>query len=260
MLVDSHCHLNMLDLENYGGELSTVIETAKRAGVEYILCVGVDLETAQEVLDIAVRFDNVWASVGLHPSHKTAHEPSEKDYLALAKHPKVVAIGETGLDYYYNKENLEEMRQRFRTQIRAARKANKPLIIHTRDARDDTLQIMQQEQASEVRGVMHCFTESWEMAEKAMALGFYISFSGIVTFGNAKNVVSVAEKVPLDRLLIETDSPYLTPVPFRGKPNGPQYVRYVADRIAELKAMDFSLVASQTTANFFQLFRDAKPL
>lgn len=260
MLVDSHCHLNMLDLDHFGGSLSHVIEEAKSAGVEYMLCVGVDFETAPQVLSIASQFKNVWASIGLHPSHKTSSEPTLKEYELLAEHPRVVAIGETGLDYYYNKEYLEEMRERFRRQIRVARKVDKPLIIHTRDAREDTLNIMREEKANTVGGVMHCFTESWEMAEQAMDLGFYISFSGIVTFSNAKNVASVAEKVPLKRLLIETDAPYLTPTPFRGKPNAPKMVRYVAARIAELKSVDFSVVAHRTTLNFFKLFKDAKPL
>lgn len=259
MLVDSHCHLNLLNLDQYHGDVALVIKEAKRAGVETLLCVGVDLETAPEVLAIAERFDNVWASVGLHPSHKTLQEPTEQDYINLASHPKVVALGEMGLDYYYNKENLEEMRERFRIQIRAARRIKKPIIVHTRDARFDTIQIMQEEKASDVGGVMHCFTESWEMAQQAIDLGFYISFSGIVTFNNAKNVSSVAKQVPLDRMLIETDAPYLTPVPFRGKPNGPHYVQYVAKRIAELKAIHFDEVARQTSENFFNLFKDAKP-
>jgi TatD DNase family protein len=252
MLVDSHCHLNMLS-----GDLGEIIERAKSAGVETILCVSVDLETAPNVIKIAEEFKDVFASVGLHPSHKVDVEPTLQDYLTLADHPKVVAIGEMGLDYYYNKDNLDKMRDRFRTQIQVARKVNKPIIIHTRDAREDTLKIMEQEKASEVGGVMHCFTESWDMAEKAMAMGFYISFSGIVTFKNAKNVADVAKKVPIERILIETDAPYLTPVPFRGKPNGPQYVKYVADHIAELKNLSFDEVAKTTSGNFFELFKGA---
>jgi len=255
-IVDSHCHLNMLKLDNYNGDLGALIDAAKDVGVESILCVGVDLETAPRVIEIAEQFDNVWASVGLHPSNKVDKEPVAQDYLDLIDHPKVVAVGETGLDYYYNKEGLDAMRERFRTQIRVAHSVDKPIIVHTRDAREDTIEIMQQESASVVGGVMHCFTESIEMAQAAMELGFYISFSGIVTFNNAKNVADVAQQVPLERILIETDAPYLTPTPYRGKPNEPQYVRYVADKIAELKNLNFDEVAGQTTENFYQLFKD----
>ncbi len=257
-LVDSHCHLNMLKLDGYNGDLAGLIDAAKAVGVESILCVGVDFETAPRVIEIAEQFDQVWASVGLHPSNKIDKEPTEQDYLDLIQHPKVVAVGETGLDYYYNKEGLDLMRERFRVQIRVARKVNKPIIVHSRDARIDTINIMIDEKADEIGGVMHCFTESYEMAEAAMALGFYISFSGIVTFSNAKNVSDVAKQIPIERILIETDAPYLTPVPFRGKPNEPQYVRYVADKIAELKSLSFDDVARITTENFYKLFKDVK--
>lgn len=260
MLVDSHCHLNMLNLESFGGSLEHVLNAAEQAKVSAMLCVGVDLESVTSVLNIAERHPNVWASVGLHPSYAADSEPAIEDYIRLANHSKVIALGEMGLDYYYNKENLDVMRERFRRQIQAARQINKPIIVHSRDARKDTIRILQEERASEVGGVMHCFTESWEMAQQAIALGFYISFSGIVTFANAKNVAEVAKVVPLERMLIETDSPYLTPVPFRGKPNAPQYVTYVARRIAELKALSFEQVAKVTTENFFKLFKGAKPL
>ncbi len=257
MLVDSHCHLNMLNLDKYDGDLNQVVAEANKVGVNHILCVAVDLETMPTVVKIAEDHNNVWASIGLHPSEKSDQEPSVEDFVKWADHPKVVAIGETGLDYHYNDSGLENMRNRFRTQVKAARQTKKPLIIHTRDAREDTLQIMREEKADEVGGVMHCFTESWEMAEQAMDLGFYISFSGIVTFKKAENVIEVAKKVPLERMLIETDAPFLTPVPFRGKPNEPQYVRYVADRIAELKQVSFEEVAEKTTNNFFNLFKGA---
>src|SRR3990167_4361457 len=173
----------------------------------------------------------------------------------LADHPKVVAIGETGLDYYYNKENLDNMRERFRLHIQAARQIKKPIIVHSRSAPDDTILILREEKAKMVGGVMHCFTEGGELAEQAMNLGFYISFSGIVTFKNAKNVVAVAEKVPLERLLIETDAPYLTPEPYRGKPNEPQYVKYVAERIAAIKNVPFETIATETTRNANTLFK-----
>lgn len=258
MLVDSHCHLNRLDLKEYQGDLGKLLEEARLAGVAGVLCVAVDLETAPEVLAIAEQFDNVWASVGLHPSHDSEPEPVEQDYVELASHPKVVALGEMGLDYHYNHEYLDRMRDRFRCQIRAAIQIDKPIIVHTRAACEDTLQIMREENAAQVGGVMHCFTESWEMADAAMAMGFYISISGIVTFKNAGNVAAVAKQVPIDRLLIETDAPYLTPIPYRGKPNRPQYVRYVAECIAELRQIDVNTVIQQTADNFFRLFKQAK--
>lgn len=254
MLIDSHCHLNMLNLDAYNGDLAKLIEAAKSAGVEHILCVGVDLAAAQAVIDIAEKFKNVVASVGLHPSDKVPQEPTVKDFVKLAQHPKVVAIGETGLDYYYNKTGWDEMGERFRRQIRAAIELNKPLIIHSRSAQEDTIRILTEENARQVGGVMHCFTESWEMAQQAMDLGFYISFSGIVTFKNAKNVAAVAEKVPLERLLIETDAPYLTPEPNRGKPNEPKYLPLVVARIAQLKQVPIELVAKHTTENYLTLF------
>lgn len=255
MLIDSHCHLNMLEAS---ADLASVIEDAKSSGVNGILCVAVDLKTAVEVISIAEQFDNVWASVGLHPSNAVEKEPIEQDYIDLAEHPKVVALGEMGLDYHYNSEHLDQMRDRFRCQVRAARQIQKPIIIHTRAAQADTLTIMHEENAADVGGVMHCFTESWEMAQAAMKMGFYISISGIVTFKNAKNIADLAKQVPLEKLLIETDAPYLTPVPYRGKPNHPKYVRYVAEHIAELKQIDFATVAEQTKNNFFNLFKEAK--
>ena len=252
--VDSHCHLNMLDLAPYQGDLGALIEQAKRAGVKHILCVGIDLEHAQEVLDIAERFADVSASVGVHPSEKIML--TRANLLEFAQHPKVIAIGETGLDYHYNETGLEEQRERFRLHIAVSKELKKPLIIHSRDAREDTIRILQEENAQEIGGVMHCFTESWEMAEQALALNFYISFSGIVTFKNAIEVAEVAKKVPLKRILIETDAPYLTPVPHRGKkPNEPQYVCLVAARIAELRGLSIQQVAEQTTDNFFNLFK-----
>ncbi|MBS0350698.1 MAG: TatD family hydrolase [Proteobacteria bacterium] len=252
--VDSHCHLNLLDLSAYQGNLGEVIEQAKRVGVKHILCVGIDLAHAQEVLDIAERFQDVSASVGVHPSEKITIDRA--DFIALAKHPKVVALGETGLDYHYPDLNKEQQQAHFRLHIEVAKQLQKPLIIHTRDAQVDTIRIMQEENAQSVGGVMHCFTENWEMAEQAIALNFYISFSGIVTFKNAVELAEVAQKAPLDKILIETDAPYLTPVPHRGKkPNEPQYVALVAAKIAELKNISIQEVGKQTTANFFNLFK-----
>lgn len=254
MLIDSHCHLDLLNLDKYQGSLSALIDAAREAGVGHILNVAVDLAGAQQVIDTAKRFSCVSASVGIHPSEKLEMEPEMSDILELASQEKVVAIGETGLDYYYNSENLEAMRERFRRHIRVARELKKPIIVHTRDAKDDTIEIMRSEGAREVGGVMHCFTEDYEMASQAMDLGFYISFSGIVTFKNAKNVIEVATRVPLSSMLIETDAPYLTPMPFRGKPNEPQFVRYTAEKIAQLQGLTFEEVAESTSANFRKLF------
>lgn len=254
MLIDSHCHLNMLNLEKYQDDLNALVTTTHEAGVNRMLNVCVNIETAREVIEVAEQFEHVYASVGLHPSDVKGQVPDRNMLLDLIDHPKVIAVGETGLDYHYNKEQLEEMRESFRLHINIAKETKRPLIIHTRDAREDTIQILREEKADEIGGVMHCFTESWEMAEAALELGFYISFSGIVTFKSAKELQDVAKKVPVDRMLIETDSPYLTPVPFRGKPNEPQYVKYVAEKIAELRGMSFDEVAAVTSENFMRLF------
>ena len=255
MIIDSHCHLNMLDYDKLGLTVEQVIERAKQAGVESILNISVDLDNAKDVVELAQQHDNVFASVGVHPSEELLVEPSFDDYKQLAQQGKVIAIGETGLDYYYNKDSHDVMQSRFRTQIQVANDLNKPIIVHTRSAHEDTLRIMQEERADQCKGVMHCFTESWEMAEVALSMGFYVSFSGIVTFKNAANVVEVASRVPLDRLLIETDAPYLTPVPYRGKPNQPAHVSLVADKIAEIKQLPVQAVAEATTENFKRLFR-----
>lgn len=254
MIIDSHCHLNMLKLDRYDGDMARLVAATHAAGVGYMLNVCVDLDSAQMVIDTAQRFEHVYASVGLHPSDVNETVPHKSRLITLADQPKVVAIGETGLDYHYNSKHLDCMRDSFRLHIDLAKELQKPLIIHTRDAREDTIQIMRECAANEYGGVMHCFTESLEMAEAALELGFYISFSGIVTFKNALALQEVVKAVPLDRMLIETDSPYLTPAPFRGKPNEPQYVKYVAEKIAELKNEDYARVAEVTTHNFLSLF------
>ena len=251
MLVDSHCHINFPDLAN---DLEGVVARMYSAGVTHALCVSVSLEAFPEVLAIAERFPNVFASVGVHPDQHDGEEPTAKRLIELARHPRVVAIGETGLDYYRETGDLEWQRARFRTHIQAARACTKPLIIHTRQAAEDTLAIMASEGARDVGGVMHCFTETWSVAERAMEMNFHISFSGIVTFKNAKDLKEVARQVPLERTLVETDSPYLAPTPYRGKTNEPAYVRRVAEAIAELKAVPFETVCEVTTANFFRLF------
>lgn len=256
-LVDSHCHLDRLDLDKLGGDLDGVLDTARRHGVTHMLCVCIDMENVQAVMALAQRYTQVFASVGVHPNERDTRDPEARELVRLAESAKVVAIGETGLDYHYGKGDLNWQRERFRRHIRAARESGKPLIIHSRDAREDTIRIMREEGAREVGGVMHCFTEDWTMAEHAMELDFYISFSGIVTFRNADALREVAQRVPLERMLVETDAPYLTPVPYRGKSNQPAYVRHVAERIAELRDESLESIARTTTDNFFNLFQDA---
>lgn len=251
MFVDSHCHINF---PQFASELEHILDAMGANDVTHALCVSVDLETLPQVLAIAERFSNVYASVGVHPDHLGGEEPDVARLVELAAHPRVVAIGETGLDYYRLEGDLQWQRSRFRTHIRAALRTNKPLIIHTREAAEDTLRIMREEHAKQAGGVMHCFTESREVAEAALDLNFMISFSGIVTFKNAEALKDVARNVPLDRLLIETDSPYLAPVPKRGKTNQPAFVRYVAEEIGRLKGIPLESVGKATSENFFRLF------
>ena len=256
MLVDSHCHLDFPDLiENEADVLERMIEN----GVTHALCVSVKLETLPAVIGLAERHGNLFASVGVHPDNADCEEPDEARLLALAAHPKVVAIGETGLDYYWHKDAPEWQRARFRTHIRAARRCAKPLIIHTRDSAADTLRLMREEGADQAGGVMHCFTETREVAADALDLGFHISFSGIVSFKNAEALRDVSRFVPSDRLLGETDAPYLAPMPFRGKTNQPAYVRHVAQAVADARGESLASVAEATSRNFFRLFKDASP-
>ncbi len=254
MLVDSHCHLDKLDLTSYDGSLDAALQYAREQGIEHFLCVCIDMNNVQATLDIARSRADVSASVGIHPNERDSHDPSIKELVNLASETKVVAIGETGLDYYRTEGDVNWQQERFRRHIRAAREVNKPLIVHTRQAREDTIRILKEENAKEVGGVLHCFTENQEMAEQAMKLGFYISFSGIITFKNAVELQTIAQTIPLERMLIETDSPYLAPMPYRGKPNEPAYVRYVAEKIAELRGMNYTEVTTQTTKNFYELF------
>jgi TatD DNase family protein len=256
MFVDSHCHLDFPDLR---AELPQLLGNMAEAKVTHALCVCVELEAFESVLATAQSAPNLFASVGVHPDYPDCLEPSVDDLTAKARHPRVVAIGETGLDYFRETGELNWQRERFRVHIRAARECGKPLIVHTRSAAQDTLAILKEEKAGEVGGVMHCFTESWEVAQEAMALGFYISFSGIVSFKNAKELHEVARRLPLERMLIETDSPYLAPVPHRGKTNQPAWVAHVAERIASLRGITVAEVGQATTQNFFSLFQDAKP-
>lgn len=254
MLVDSHCHLDFPEL---AGRIDQVLDSMKDAGVGAALCIGVSLEKLQDVLSLSEQHMNLFASVGVHPEHQECTEPDVATLVRYAQHKRVIGIGETGLDYYWHKDRPEWQRERFRVHIRAAKESGKPLIIHTRNAAEDTLKIMREEGAEAVGGVMHCFTETLTMAESAIALGFYISFSGIVTFKNATQLKEVAKSIPLDRILVETDSPYLAPVPYRGKINEPAYVRHVANEIANLRGLDIKLVEQTTTANFCRLFKVA---
>lgn len=255
MLVDSHCHLNFPEFTE---NINAVRQLMQDSQVSHALCVSVTLDKFPEVLGLAKQYDNFYASVGVHPDYENIDEPSVDLLCRLAQHPKVVAIGETGLDYFRLSGDLEWQRNRFRTHIRAAILVGKPLIIHTRNAANDTLRIMQEEGAHQAGGVMHCFTESLEMAKAAIEMGFYISFSGIVTFKNAAQLKEVAQKIPLDKILVETDSPYLAPVPFRGKTNQPAYVKYVAQEIADLRGISLEAVMQATTQNFFNLFKYAR--
>lgn len=252
MFVDSHCHLDFPDLAS---SLDEILVNMQQNNVTHALCVSVNLEDFPRVRALAESHDNLFASVGVHPDYENLIEPNALQLAELADHPKVVAIGETGLDYFRLKGDLEWQRERFRQHIRAAKQCGKPLIIHTREAAVDTLRIMAEEGADSVGGVMHCFTESWEVAQRAIEMNFYISFSGIITFKNATSVKDVARKIPLDRILIETDSPYLAPVPYRGKINQPAFVHYIAEEIAKLREMSLTEIAAITTNNFFSLFK-----
>jgi TatD DNase family protein len=255
MYIDSHCHINFPEL---AARLPEIFGKMAENQVTHALCVSVNLPEFPQVLALAEQYPHVYASVGVHPDYEETPEPDVEQLQRLSAHPKIVAIGETGLDYYRLQGDLEWQRERFRTHIRASRATGKPLIIHTRAASEDTIRIMHEEgagtEAGGAGGVMHCFTESLQVAEAAMAMGFYISFSGIVTFKSAKELQAVARAVPLERMLIETDSPYLAPVPHRGKVNEPGLVRHVAEFLAQLKGVPTERIAQQTTDNFFDLF------
>jgi TatD DNase family protein len=257
MLIDSHCHLDRLDLKPYEGSFACMMEQTLAAGVGHMLCVSIDLESYPAMRERVAGYPQVSVSVGVHPNEQGRRDPSPEELVQLAGDPKNVAIGETGLDYYRSQGDLEWQRRRFRNHIEAARVCGKPLIVHSRDAADDTLRILREERAAEVGGVLHCFTGDWAMARAALDLGFYISFSGIVTFDNADDLREVARKLPIDRLLIETDSPYLTPVPHRGRPNEPRFVAAVAERVAGLRGMAPEDLVASTGEGFVRLFRPA---
>lgn len=251
-IVDSHCHINFDELNS---RIDDVMANARLNDVSHMLCVSVNMEDFPQVLAMAQKFDHVYASVGVHPCYEDARDPTADELVEIAKDPKIVAIGETGLDYFrVSSQDMSWQRERFVRHIEAGKISNKPLIIHTRSAAEDTMEILKRESADECRGVMHCFAEDWEVAKKALDLGFYISFSGIVTFKSATNVQEVARKCPADRVLVETDAPYLAPVPLRGKMNEPANVRHTAQFVADLRGIPLEQLAAQTTENFFSLF------
>ncbi len=256
MLTDSHCHLDKVNLDPFDNSISEMIDAAEESSVSQFLCVCIDIEHFDDVHKIAQSRKNIHCSVGVHPTHKESYAPTVDELVQYAQHKEVIAIGETGLDYFRcDDDDMTWQHDLFRTHIRAAIKTNKPLIIHTRSAKKDTLRILQEENAEQVGGVMHCFAEDWKTAQQAMDLNFYISFSGIVSFNSAKELQQVAVKVPSNRYLIETDSPWLAPVPKRGKPNQPAYVKYVAEKMSELRECSFEQIAKESTDNFNRLFR-----
>jgi TatD DNase family protein len=258
-LVDSHCHINMLDLTQFDNDMDVVMNQAHANGVEHLLCVCVELTDLPALYALSEKYPNISISVGVHPNVDltATDEINAQQLVQLATYPACIAIGETGLDYYRIETTQAKATQqlRFREHIRASIASAKPLIIHTRNAASDTLFIMAEEGASTIGGVMHCFSEDWDIAQRALDLNFYISFSGIVTFKNALQLHDVAKKVPLDRMLIETDSPYLAPVPFRGKQNHPALVKHVAQALSELRQVDYAEIAAQTTKNFYECFK-----
>lgn len=261
MYIDSHCHL---DFPDFKARFDQVLANMAANQVDLALCISVTLEDFPDVLKLAEQHDQLFATVGVHPDYPDCREPSVAELVALSDHPKILGIGETGLDYFRVQGDpateLEWQRERFRVHIRAARQVRKPLIVHTRAARDDTLRLMREEGAGEAGGVLHCFTEDWETARAALDQGFYISFSGIVTFKNAESLREVARRMPLDRLLIETDSPYLAPVPKRGKTNEPAFVRHVGEFLADLRGLSHDRLAEITTNNFYKLFSGLPPV
>jgi TatD DNase family protein len=256
-LIDSHCHLDRLDLTPYQNDFGRCVVDTSQQGISHMLCVAINLEKYPDMRRMIDPFPQISVSVGVHPNETAGHEPSTEELVEFAADDRVVAVGETGLDYFRSEGDLVWQKERFRTHIRAAIAVGKPLIIHTREARADTLQILSEEGAERVGGVLHCFTEDWETAKAALELNFYISLSGILTFRNAETIQDVARRLPEDRLLVETDSPYLAPIPMRGKPNYPAYVRYVAEFLAELRGVSVEHLAKVTNDNFFRLFSTA---
>lgn len=255
-LIDSHCHINFDPLAD---QIPALLDRAHQLGISHMLLVSVDLEDYPQIQALSNTHSEIFSSVGVHPNSREGKDPIVEELVELGQDPRVVAVGETGLDYFRSEGDLGWQHERFHRHIEAARQLNKPLIIHTREAAEDTMATLKTHRADEPGGVIHCFAEDWQIAEKALDLGFYISFSGIVTFKSAKSVQEVARRMPLDRMLVETDSPYLAPVPHRGKTNEPAYVRHVAEFIAELRDEPLETIAEKTTENFFRLFQQAAP-
>ena len=252
-IVDSHCHIDRVDLDAFGGSIESMLTHAGELSVNKFLCVCIDLEHFDQVHNLALEYPNIFSSVGVHPTETNCKDPGIEELLVYAKSDRVIAIGETGLDYFHvKKEEADWQRDRFRRHIKASNESGKPMIIHMRDAKEDTIRILTEEKAE--AGVMHCYSEDWETAQAALDLGFYISFSGILTFNSAQSLREVAMKVPAERLLVETDSPYLTPSPFRGRPNSPAYTYYVVEKLAEIRNTSIDEMATTTTNNFNQLF------
>lgn len=259
MLVDSHCHLDRLNLDKYDGQLDAALAAARARGLRGALCVGISLENRETVVAIAEQYQDVVASVGVHPLDVESGLASAEDLVHWSSHPKVVALGETGLDYYYSEDQKELQQRSFIVHLQAAAQAGLPVIVHTRSAKEDTLALIAEHGNAETAGVLHCFTEDWDMAKRAMDMNYMISISGIVSFRNAEELRDVVRKLPLDRLLVETDSPYLAPVPYRGKPNEPAFVREVAEFVADLKKVSYEDLIAQSADNFLRLFPKARP-
>ena len=255
MLTDSHCHLDRLDLTPYQNDFSCLMEHIRNQQIEHLLCIAIDLEAYPAMRELVAHYDDISVTVGVHPNEDEGKNPTVAELVALGQDEKVIGIGETGLDYFRTEGDYTRQHDSFRNHIQAAKILNKPLIIHTREAKADTLRILREENAGEIGGIIHCFTEDWEFAKQVLDLNFYISFSGIVTFNSAKDIQDVAKKVPSERFLIETDSPYLSPVPHRGRPNYPQYVQHVAQRVGDLRGISLHSVADISTRNFYTLFK-----
>ena len=252
-IIDSHCHIDRVDLDAFCGSIESMLDHARNLSVDKFLCVCIDLEHFDDVHTLSKSYPNIYCSVGVHPTETNCKDPSIEELLEYAKSNRVIAIGETGLDYFHvRKDEADWQRDRFRRHIAASNQSGKPMIIHMRDSKEDTIEILSREKAE--KGVMHCFAEDLETAEAAIDLGFYISFSGILTFKSAQDLREVAKQIPTERILIETDSPYLTPVPYRGKPNSPAYTYYVAEKLAEIRNTTIGEIAKVTTQNFNQLF------
>ncbi|MCK5897661.1 MAG: TatD family hydrolase [Methylococcales bacterium] len=254
MFIDSHCHLDLLDLSPYQNDFAAFMAAEKQQKIDKMLCISLDLMTYPAMYELVKDYPDIYLSLGVHPNVKPKETLTEAQLLTFAEDEKVIAIGETGLDYFRSNGDLSWQQQQLKTHIRVAKHLKKPLIIHTREANHDALDILAQEGADEIGGVIHCFTEDWDFAQKAIALNFYISFSGIVTFKNALAIQEAAAKVPEDKFLIETDSPYLAPIPFRGKPNYPHHVCHVAEKLADLRGVALETIAKQSSANFKTLF------